>query len=61
MELCGKKGYEENKDYGVDIRNNKSISFIGTECSGILSQGRNWGTFTSVLDREGKEFKEISK
>jgi hypothetical protein len=25
-ELCGKKGYEENKDYGRDVRNIKSIS-----------------------------------
>jgi hypothetical protein len=56
VNLCLKNGYEEIKDDAGDVERNRSISIIWTECSRILSQGTNWGAFSLVLNRQGKEF-----
>ena len=61
VELWVKNGYEEIKDDAGDEGGNRSISIIWTECSRILSQGTNWGAFTSVLDTQGKEFNKFLK
>ena len=61
VELWVKNGYEEIKDDAGDEGGNRSISVIWTECSRILSQGTNWGAFTSVLDTQGKELNKFWK
>jgi hypothetical protein len=61
VELWAKNGYKEIKDDSGDVGGNRSISVIWTECSRILSQGANWGTFSSVFDTQGKEFNKFFK
>jgi hypothetical protein len=43
------------------VKFDPTISVIWTECSRIVSQGTNWGAFSSVLDTQGKELNKFFK